>query len=45
MCPNCKSTNLSDDYSGIIIIFDPEGSAIARLMKVSKKGKYALRVR
>jgi len=45
VCPNCRSTNLSDDYSGIIIIFDPEGSAIARLMKAAKKGKYALRVR
>ena len=44
-CPNCKSTNLSDDYSGVIIIFDPESSNIARLMKVTKKGKYALRVR
>jgi DNA-directed RNA polymerase subunit E" len=44
-CPNCKSTNLSDDYSGIIIIFDPEGSNIAHIMKVTKKGKYALRVR
>ena len=44
-CPNCKSTNLNDDYSGVIIIFDPESSNIARFMKVTKKGKYALRVR
>jgi len=45
VCPNCKSTNLSDDYSGIIIVLDPQGSAIAQLMKATKKGKYALRVR
>ena len=45
VCPNCKSTNLSDDYSGVIIILDPEESNIARLMKVTKKSKYALRVR
>jgi DNA-directed RNA polymerase subunit E" len=45
VCPNCRSTNLSDDYSGVIIIFDPQSSAIAQLMKVTKKGKYALRVR
>ncbi len=45
VCPNCKSTNLSDDYSGVVIILDPEGSNIAHLMKVKKKGKYALRIR
>ncbi|HKZ94065.1 MAG TPA: transcription elongation factor subunit Spt4 [Candidatus Bathyarchaeia archaeon] len=44
-CPNCKSTSFSDDYSGIVIIFDPETSAIAKAMKATKKGKYALRVR
>jgi len=44
-CPNCKSTSFSDDYSGIVIIFDPENSAIAKTMKATKKGRYALRVR
>ncbi|RLI44447.1 DNA-directed RNA polymerase subunit E'' [Candidatus Bathyarchaeota archaeon] len=45
ICPNCKSSGLSDDFSGLIIIFDVEGSAIARVMKVKEKGRYALRVR
>lgn len=45
ICPNCQTTNLSDDFTGIVIIFDPDGSAIARAMKVKKKGRYALRVR
>ena len=45
VCPNCQATNLSDDFTGIVIIFDPDGSAIARAMKVKKKGRYALRVR
>jgi len=44
-CPNCKSTSLSDDFTGLIIIFDPEGSAIAKAMKATKRGRYALRVR
>jgi DNA-directed RNA polymerase subunit E" len=44
-CPNCKSTNFSDDFSGLVIILDPEGSGIARAMKVKKKGLYALRIR
>ncbi len=45
VCPSCKTSSLSDDFTGLIIIFDPEDSAIAHAMKVEKKGRYALRVR
>lgn len=45
VCPNCKATSLSDDFSGLVIIIDLEGSAIARAMKVKEKGRYAIRVR
>lgn len=44
-CPNCKGTGLSDDFAGLIIIFDLEHSAIAKVMKMKVKGRYALRVR
>ena len=45
-CPECgDSTNLSTDYTGIVIILDPENSEIAKAMGVKKEGKYALRVR
>jgi DNA-directed RNA polymerase subunit E" len=45
VCPRCKATSLSDDFTGLVIIIDPEGSAIAHAMKVKEKGRYALRVR
>jgi len=45
VCPSCKTTSLSDDFTGLVIIIDLEGSAIARAMKVKEKGRYALRVR
>lgn len=45
MCPNCKSTDLSEDFSGLVIIFDPENSIIAKTLKIEKKGCYAIRVR
>jgi RNA polymerase subunit RPABC4/transcription elongation factor Spt4 len=44
-CPKCKTTGLSDDFGGLAIIFDPEGSAIAKVMKVEEKGRYAIKVR
>jgi len=45
VCPKCKTPILSDDYTGLVIIFNPKDSAIARAMKVEEKGRYALRVR
>lgn len=44
-CPKCKTSTLSDDFSGLVIVFDPEGSAIAKVMNVKEKGRYALKVR
>jgi len=45
ICPKCKASSLSDDYTGLVIIFNPKDSTIARAMKVEEKGRYALRVR
>jgi len=45
VCPKCKAATLSDDFSGIVIVFDPEGSAIAKAMNIKEKGRYALKVR
>lgn len=45
VCPRCKKPTLSDDFSGLAIIFDPEGSAIAKVMEVKEKGRYAIKVR
>lgn len=45
VCPRCKTTTLSDDFSGLVIIFDPGGSAIAKAMDIKEKGRYALKVR
>jgi DNA-directed RNA polymerase subunit E" len=45
VCPRCKTTSLSDDFGGLVIIFDPENSAIAKVMSIKEKGRYALKVR
>ena len=45
VCPKCRETSLSDDFSGLVIIFYPENSEIAKVMNIKEKGRYALRVR
>jgi DNA-directed RNA polymerase subunit E" len=44
-CPKCKTSSLSEDFSGLVIMFDPEGSTIAKAMNIKEKGRYALKVR
>lgn len=44
-CPNCKSTSLSESFSGLVLIFNPEESIIAQKLNISKPGEYALQVR
>ena len=45
VCPNCKSTNLSDDWSGLVVIVEPTTSEVAKRMGIAGPGRYALRVR
>ena len=45
VCPLCKSTNLTEDYSGIIIILDPKNSILAQKLNIDEEGRYALKVR
>jgi DNA-directed RNA polymerase subunit E" len=45
VCPNCKSTNLSDDWTGLVIVVDVEKSEIAKKMRIKSPGRYAVRVR
>ena len=43
-CPECKNPT-SLNWSGLLIITDPETSDIARELGITKPGEYALRVR
>jgi DNA-directed RNA polymerase subunit E" len=45
VCPNCKQTNLSDDWTGLVIIIEPANSEVARLMGIKVPGRFAIRVR
>ena len=45
LCPNCKSNDISDDWTGLVTIINPEKSQIAKVLEIKKEGRYALRVR
>lgn len=53
VCPNCKSTNLSTSFTGIVVVLpardpreDPrKTSYIAERLNIDRPGKYALKVR
>ena len=44
VCPACKSSDLTPDWQGIVIVANPEESRIAKTLKITAKGKYALKV-
>lgn len=44
VCSNCKSSDLTPDWSGIALIVDPINSHVAKVLGISKAGKYALKV-
>ena len=44
VCPVCKSTDLTTNWSGIVVIFDPLKSRIAVTLDISVPHKYAVKV-
>ncbi|MHA1682345.1 MAG: transcription elongation factor subunit Spt4 [Promethearchaeota archaeon] len=45
VCPRCKTHTMSDDFTSIVIIVDPESSEVAKRLNITEPGKYALKVR
>jgi DNA-directed RNA polymerase subunit E" len=43
-CPNDGSTDLSSEWSGLIVIIYPEKSQVAKTLGITKPGRYALKV-
>jgi len=44
-CPNCGSTDFTEEWEGMLIVIDPENSKLAQVLGITKPGKYAIRVR
>ena len=43
-CPVCKITKMIDNWKGRIIVLNAEKSEIAKKVKITSSGEYALRV-
>ena len=39
-----QSSDLTPDWEGIVVVANPEESRIAKTLKITVKGKYALKV-
>lgn len=44
VCPACKSSDLTPDWEGIVLVVEPTNSQIAQTLGITEKGKYALKV-
>ena len=44
VCPNCKSSDLTPDWNGIVLVVDPTNSEISKTLGITTKGKYAIKV-
>ncbi len=44
-CPNCQGTELTEKFSGQLIVVDPEKSLIGKKLEVKAPGRYAIKIR
>jgi DNA-directed RNA polymerase subunit E" len=44
-CPICGTSDLAEEWSGLVIILDPKRSEIAKKLGVDMPDKFALKVR
>jgi len=44
VCPKCGG-ELSEKFSGMVMILDPERSEVAKAVEINMKGRYAIRVK
>lgn len=44
-CPKCQGTDLTEKYSGEIILADVERSEIAKVAGLNARGKFAIKVK
>jgi len=41
-CPGCGGKEFTENWKGLMVIFDPENSEVAKEFNITKKGTYAI---
>ena len=42
ICPYCGSTEFTTDYENVVLVADPNSSIVAKKLKISSKGIFAV---
>ncbi len=43
-CPVCGNESFTENWSGMIVVIDPETSEVAKALNIRKPGRYAIRL-
>lgn len=43
-CPICGANEFTFEWSGIVVVIDPDKSDVAKLLNIKTPGRYALKV-
>jgi DNA-directed RNA polymerase subunit E" len=44
VCPVCGSRDFTDEWSGVVVILNPEESEIAKLLNLKNKGRFVVKI-
>jgi DNA-directed RNA polymerase subunit E" len=44
-CPNCGGEEFTQEWTGEVLVFNPEASSIAKLIGAKAPGRYAVRLK
>ncbi len=44
VCPNCGGRDFSEDWTGMVVVFDVESSEVAKRLNITKPGRYAIKL-
>lgn len=42
-CPVCGSREFTDEWSGVIVVFKPEESELAKVIDIKNKGRFVVK--
>ncbi len=43
VCPNCGSDAFTNDWSGVVLVVDPDSSSLAKRLGAKRQGRYAIK--